>query len=490
MRSETRSNPADLSALDGEVLERFEQGRARLLRRRLVWYCIVMFVLLGVSLYAGIAELRSVSEEAGNGPLRAATVLELAGDLALAILYGSAMVYALGRRPGRNQLVTVITWLTIMASCVVIVVAPMAQLLSAGGEVTGARIIEGEAFTSGLMGLLSIATLHGLASLLIVLTPRESGRIFVPIAAVYVVAVLFLYVGDAAVKAVLIGLLPLAAVPGVLWSWWRYKRYRETSRTEILHGRYNELAFELASARQIHEALFPPPIERGPYRMAYRYEPKREIGGDFLFVHPLAFPPSEVETPLSIVVIDVTGHGVSAALAVNRLHGELRRVFAEHPTAGAGEVMEALNAYTYEHLAVQGMFATAICMRLSNGVLQWASAGHPAALLRRGARGNGMIERLRATATMLGVLEPELYQAGAKEVAFGGDDVLVALTDGAVEAVDERGRTLEVEGIERALAAAGHQQSAASVLMEAVRQHRGGVAVDDTLIVEIRPHSA
>lgn len=474
----------DLSALDSEVLERFEHGRARVLRQRLVWYCAVMLALLAISLAVGIVELFRSAAPSRMENLSPSTMLEAAGDLALGLLYGAALAYAVGWRPGRDRLVRVITWLTILASSILVVVAPMAAWLEALRE--GVQDASRSALSSGMMGLLSITVLHALACMMIRLTPREATRLFLPVGVVYVAAVLFLYVGDARVKAMLLLALPVAPMPGIVWTWWRFGRYRETSRTQILHGRYSELAQELALARQVHEALFPPPIERGPFRLAYRYEPRREIGGDFLFAHPLAFPPSAIDAPLSVVVIDVTGHGVSAALAVNRLHGELRRIFSEDPAGSAATVLEALNAYAYEHLAPQAMFATAICLRVEpQGALEWASAGHPAALVVR-AGALARTEQLGATATMLGVLEPALFRAGARRTVLGPEDVLVALTDGAVEAADVRGRLLEIEGIVSVLEQASARGVPAAALMEAVQRHRAGAAVDDTLIVEIR----
>jgi serine phosphatase RsbU (regulator of sigma subunit) len=227
--------------------------------------------------------------------------------------------------------------------------------------------------------------------------------------------------------------------------------------------------------------------------MAYRYEPKREIGGDFLFAHPLAFPPSAVETSLTVVLIDVTGHGVSAALAVNRLHGELRRFFAERGEGSEGgpdALLNALNAFTYEHLAPQTIFATALCLRFQAGGagegLEWASAGHPPAFLRRP---NGTVERLASTATMLGVLDAELFNATACAAAFGEGDVVLAVTDGAVEAQDAAGRELGVDGLERIVRSVrdgregGHL---AAAVMRAVTEHRAGRAVDDTLVVEVK----
>ena len=71
---------------------------------------------------------------------------------------------------------------------------------------------------------------------------------------------------------------PLAGLPGLAWSWWRYRSFAERFGARAVQKRYAEVTRELTDARRIHEALFPPPITRGPVRVAYRYEPMREIG--------------------------------------------------------------------------------------------------------------------------------------------------------------------------------------------------------------------
>ena len=81
------------------------------------------------------------------------------------------------------------------------------------------------------------------------------------------------------------GALALAAVvPGMAFSAWRYARFDAQFRHRDLQGRFGELSKELGHARRLHEALFPAPIEDGPVRVRFVYEPMREFGGDFVFV--------------------------------------------------------------------------------------------------------------------------------------------------------------------------------------------------------------
>src|SRR5262249_42834489 len=135
------------------------------------------------------------------------------------------------------------------------------------------------------------------------------------------VSLVFQSIAPLNVRLIFVAILPLAGAPGVLISWWRYARFGRRFGQSMLAERYGELERDLVDARRIHEALFPPPVTRGPVRLAYRYDPMRQIGGDFLYAHPILPAPGVNDGPLSVVLIDVTGHGVPAAMTVSGLHG-------------------------------------------------------------------------------------------------------------------------------------------------------------------------
>lgn len=117
---------------------------------------------------------------------------------------------------------------------------------------------------------------------------------------------------------------------------------------------------ELSGARRLLESCLPPQWHVGPVRVHYVYEPMREIGGDLLFVYPPA--ESEVNGRASVVVLDVSGHGIAAALTVSRLVGELERIFGENSAASPAEVMQALNRYASLTLMRHSMFVTGVCL--------------------------------------------------------------------------------------------------------------------------------
>jgi serine phosphatase RsbU (regulator of sigma subunit) len=223
----------------------------------------------------------------------------------------------------------------------------------------------------------------------------------------------------------------------------------------------------------------------------------REIGGDFLFLHREPAADQNSQAALTIVLIDVSGHGIPAALSVNRLHGELLRFFANYPfpageSGRPGHVLSNLNSYACAALAPQGVYATALVIRAcpTVGTIEFASGGHPTAFLRKAS--DEAIE-LPATAPMLGVLDTDAYFPESRELNFQAGDRVLAYTDGAMESRDANGKDFSAERIKSMVVSAtlanrpgtGRLAPLADSLMAAVNSFRHGSAQDDTLIVEL-----
>ncbi len=257
--------------------------------------------------------------------------------------------------------------------------------------------------------------------------------------------------------------LPIAPLPGLGWCWWRYSRFRETYRWKFDSGQLQAIQEDLSGARKIHEASLPNRHRLGPIRMSYVYEPMSQIGGDLLFVHPPlpADDPDHVPERYTVVLLDVTGHGIAAALTVNRLVGELERLFAEHPDVPCDELMASVNRYIYLTMAKHSVFVTgvAICVECCAPEgrdqfdvwsdphrVSFASAGHPTAWLRRT---DGRMTPLESNAMMLGVLPPEAFEVEVQRVTLDPGDAIVAYTDGATEAKGQAPQMLGIEGVRR-----------------------------------------
>ena len=185
---------------------------------------------------------------------------------------------------------------------------------------------------------------------------------------------------------------------------------------------------EMRAARRIQSSILPRTNpEVGSFHLGVRYAPVTAVAGDFydfLLVRPGC---------LGIVVADVAGHGVPAALVASMV----KVAVSAQMGIGAepGKVITGLNSTLCRQ--AQGQYATAVYVVLDQARRMgcYSAAGHPPLLLwRRAAR--SLIE-LKESGLLLGVRPGEEY-AQAEFVLEAGDRLLV-YTDGLVEAVSAQG---------------------------------------------------
>jgi len=453
----------------------YESERRLFLRRRLLWFtgyvgCVFAALLLWQTVWVFF------DFESLDGEFWVKLVVRSA-NLAM---YGGVFLYANSRRQDltRKQMVRLVSGLIIATAFLLYVPAQVVTTLFNDAFMTG-----GTTLGSLPIWLLQVMLVHVFASLFIPWTPRESALPLIPVLVVH--AGIEIFGSDSIVLKILaLTFANLIIFPGMGIAWWRQSRFHARFHYSALRGRYSQMKRELTDAQRIHEALFPQPIRDGHVHFEYLYEPMRQIGGDFLFTH--RHGPGD-DDPLSVVIIDVTGHGIPAALTVNRLHGELQRLFAEDPDLQPGDALDSINRYVALTMAEHSVFATGMCLRINpaEGTLDYASGGHPPAFLRTI---DGRIDQLDSTTFVLGVVTDEVFAPGQRSVRFEPGDALVAYTDGATEVIDSTGRMLCIGGI-RKIVASDHpkiDESLSCVILEAVDAHRHGPIQDDTLIVEIR----
>jgi phosphoserine phosphatase RsbU/P len=128
------------------------------------------------------------------------------------------------------------------------------------------------------------------------------------------------------------------------------------------------LETELAAAREVQQILLPEQIERVPgFSIETAYEPAQQVGGDFFQILPVA------DGSLLLVVGDVAGKGLPAAMLVSVLVGAIRGV-SEY-TQEPAELLANLNQRLVGRVA--GSLSTALAARIfPDGSVVLANAGH------------------------------------------------------------------------------------------------------------------
>jgi len=184
---------------------------------------------------------------------------------------------------------------------------------------------------------------------------------------------------------------------------------------------------ELNVARKIQSDLLPRELPRnGWFCAAAASIPSREVGGDYYDLRQTG-----PET-WAIVVADVSGKGVSAALLAALLQGAfLLGSEAALPT----EIMMARVNHFLNDRTQGEKYATAVCCSVRrDGTLRWVNAGHPKPCL---IRPGGDVIRLASTGFPLGMLDVATYDV-LEERLLPGDRVIL-FSDGLSEAENELG---------------------------------------------------
>jgi len=464
--------------------EEYEAERNSWLRRRFLWYTGIFG---GFNVLRGTVQFVVLLVGVADGAERRASILQLCVSAVAASIYLWAFGYARGRSLARERVLRLVRVMLIMLGFLTLVLAPVLIRVALTAPQTDLSDTAQERIRTiaPLFSIIGVALSHLLACLFIPWTAKEAIRPIPILFGLYMGVSFTRFDVELWVRVVAVLLSPLVFVPGLFFCWWRQSRFRDRFHFKMLKGRYGEIKQDLGLARQIHESLFPKPVTEGAVRFEFRYEPMRQIGGDYLFAR---FDESEPgrEPPLNLAIIDVTGHGIGAALTVNRLHGEIERHLGAHPGSTPGDLLGGLNEYLYHTLANHSVYATAIFVRIdpNSSRLIWASAGHPPALVRTI---DGRIERLESTTLVLGACRGDDFATSERSCQFFPGDVLIAYTDGALEARNSAGRMLGVEGLVRIVASARPDEKGgwASAILRAVDAHRFGPPQDDTLFVEV-----
>ena len=227
----------------------------------------------------------------------------------------------------------------------------------------------------------------------------------------------------------------------------------------------SKMELELKSAQEIQKVLVPEETPGIPgFSIASIYRPAEEVGGDFFQVIPVA------DGSALIVLGDVSGKGLKAAMTVSLIVGSLRTL-ADY-TQSPGEILTRLNRRLIGR--TDGGFATCIVARIdSDGSVTLANAGHLSPFHNA--------DELPVTGSLpLGLAADAKYDE--TKFSLAENESLTLYTDGVVEAQNEAG---ELYGFERVSALAASNPSVEQIV-EAARAF--GQKDDITVLRLVRLH--
>ena len=221
------------------------------------------------------------------------------------------------------------------------------------------------------------------------------------------------------------------------------KRLRDKERAtyEALLASQKRLAAELAEAATYVESLLPPPLE-GEVRAQWRFQPSAELGGDIFGYHWLT------TDRLAIYLLDVSGHGVGAALLSVSVFNVLRTQSLQGTDFGEpAAVLKQLNQVFPMERQNNLLFTIwyGVFDRTSRQLI-YASGGHPPAVL---VEGTGT-RPLSTGGRLIGCDPTAEFRSESCTVAPGSK--LYVFSDGAYEISRPDGRPLQLADLIQELA--------------------------------------
>ncbi|MCG6140139.1 SpoIIE family protein phosphatase [Leptospira mtsangambouensis] len=198
-------------------------------------------------------------------------------------------------------------------------------------------------------------------------------------------------------------------------------------RTFTLNRTLNAMKRDLFVAKKIQENSLAIDFSLiKELNLVYRYLPVSEVGGDFFDLSLLK------DSKYRILISDATGHGVHAAMitmAIKGLYDPIKNF--ELPPA---KVLEIFNEEFMDNFVSLNSLLTAMILDIDliEKKIQYASAGHPAAVLVQ----NEKIRLLSKTGRMIGLKKQIHYEQS--EINFEKGDRLFVFTDGVFEAFNSK----------------------------------------------------
>ncbi len=201
--------------------------------------------------------------------------------------------------------------------------------------------------------------------------------------------------------------------------------------------RQHQMERDLKLAHKVQQGLLPsaPPKLEG-YHFFDFYEPANQIGGDFYDYIPLP------DGRMAIVLADVSGKGISAALVMAKLSSDVRYALVAEPTV-AKAVRNINNSFIKSGWEDRFVTFVLTVLNPAQHEVTLVNAGHMPPYLRVG---EGRVEAVGDEISGIPLGVDENYEYESMTVPLGRNEFLAAFTDGFSEALNAKN---ELYGLER-----------------------------------------
>ncbi|MEX1231387.1 MAG: SpoIIE family protein phosphatase [Planctomycetaceae bacterium] len=228
---------------------------------------------------------------------------------------------------------------------------------------------------------------------------------------------------------------------------------------------------EMSRARKIQEHLLPKGIRVPGLSICRDFQPAEEVGGDYYDLIPLS------NGSWMLIVADVAGHGIPAAMAATILKALLLCV--SERTHDLSEILQQVNQRIISLLPTE-MFVTVLIAIWYPGTqrLVYVNAGHPSGLVWNPRCG---FRNLDATAMPVGILDAGVYHS--RELKLDHDDRMVWFTDGLIEAFSPTGEMFGKARLQELIIRCGAMspEKLRDAILTAVHAFVGDNAISDDL---------
>lgn len=196
---------------------------------------------------------------------------------------------------------------------------------------------------------------------------------------------------------------------------------------------------ELELATIVHKTLVPKAKESKLLDIAVTYLPAYYLGGDYANYHFLG------KDKVVFIICDITGHGVSSALLVNRIHTEFELSAKNGKDPGA--LLNEINDFILEDFKGTNMYLSAFCglLDFKNRKLIYSNHGHPDQYIYLNSK--SILQPLKSQAPLLGLpfVDKKICQ---DEIRVGSGDQILLFTDGVLDVINKDNEHFETKRLE------------------------------------------